>query len=93
MPRLSRIGAASASAFGFAAKNSYLADYVLVAGGGAGSGAGADSAGGQGGGAGGMLNSTATLITGSTYTFVIGAGGTAQFQGFNVNGNLSLIHI
>jgi hypothetical protein len=48
----------------------YSADYLLVAGGGAGAGYV-----GGGGGAGGMLTGTSTLSQGTTYTVVVGAGG------------------
>ena len=45
-------------------------DYLIVAGGGGG--------GAAGGGAGGLLSGSTTLISGTTYSFTIGGGGTGQ---------------
>ena len=55
---------------------SYTASYLIVAGGGSGGRSG-------GGGAGGLLSNTTTLTPGTTYSFVIGAGGTAIANGAN----------
>ena len=68
------------------------ATYLVVAGGGSGaastygSGVGAGSG---GGGAGGLLTGTATLLAGTTYSFVVGAGGAAVSSGTGayLNGN------
>lgn len=67
---------------------SYSASYLVVAGG----GGGGKTVGG-GGGAGGYLTSTATLLTGSTYTITVGAGGTGGTATNIVasNGNNSVI--
>ena len=59
----------------------YSADYLIVAGGGSGGGTSAANNAG-GGGAGGLLTGTQTLSTGTTYSFVVGAGGAA------ITGNL-----
>ena len=50
--------------------------YLLVGGGGAGGSAAAYGAGGTGGAGGQVLTGTASLITGTTYTINVGAGGT-----------------
>ena len=52
-------------------------DYLIIAGGGAGGGTAANSFGwGGGGGAGGLLyNTSQTLLSGTTYTVTVGAGG------------------
>ena len=67
----------------------YSASYLIVAGG----GGGGNNHGGGGGGAGGVLTSTTTLTTGTTYSFVVGSGGTggvgagaAATQGANSTG-------
>ena len=60
----------------------YTATYLIVAGGGSG---GTGSAGG-GGGAGGLLTGTQILTNGTTYSFVVGAGGAAQATATS-NGN------
>jgi len=51
------------------------ASYLVIAGGGAGGGWQDSVGGGGGGGAGGLLQGTATLTVGQTYTAVVGAGG------------------
>ena len=50
--------------------NQYLASYLIVAGG---AGGGAND--GGGGGAGGYLSGTTTLVSGTTYSIIVGAGG------------------
>ena len=67
----------------------YSADYLVVAGGGNGGfGAGTGSFGG--GGAGGLLIGTTTLISNTTYSFVIGAGAPTNPTGYtSTNGNNS----
>jgi hypothetical protein len=65
------------------------ADYLVVAGGGGGGSTGTIQAGG-GGGAGGYLAGTTTLSAGSTYSFVIGSGGSLGTSGTawdGTNGN------
>lgn len=61
----------------------YSADYLVVAGGASG---GTGYAGG-GGGAGGLLTGTQTLTNGTTYSFVVGAGGAAQATAASVGNN------
>ena len=51
---------------------SFTATYLIVAGG--------ASGGGSGGGAGGLLTGNTTVVYGTTYTFVVGAGGPSQIQ-------------
>jgi hypothetical protein len=55
------------------ASTSYSASYLLAAGGG-----GGGWYTGGGGGAGGLLSGTTTLYGGTTYSFVVGAGGTSS---------------
>ena len=55
----------------------YNISALLVAGGGGGAGAGGATTSGAGGGAGGYLPLSVTLAAGTTYSFVIGAGGSA----------------
>jgi hypothetical protein len=54
----------------------YAATYLIVAGGG---GGGYQNAGG--GGAGGLLTGTSTLVTGTVYSFTVGAGGAGATSG------------
>lgn len=84
MPRLSKIGAACLSAFGFGTggANAVTADYLVVAGGGGGTTTGVSGTGG-GGGAGGLLSSTLSLSLTTSYTIIVGAGGTLGAQGSN----------
>jgi hypothetical protein len=56
--------------------NIYTVEYLVVAGGG-GSGGGYDTGGGAGGGGGMVLSGRLTVIPGTTYTVVVGDGGTA----------------
>ena len=74
MPALKRIGAAALSAFGFGQGGAatVTANYLIVAGGG-----GGGSFEGGGGGAGGYQANTTSLSLTTSYTVVIGAGGTA----------------
>jgi hypothetical protein len=75
MPRLSKIGAACLSAFGFTTGASAVtATYLQVAGGGGGA-ASVGSWGGGGGGAGGYLTGTTSLSLATSYTVTVGAGG------------------
>ena len=79
MPILSKIGVASLGAFGWSSGNpAYLSSYLLVGG-----GAGAINGVGAGGGAGDVLNSTATLSPGTTYSITIGNGGAVGSNGGN----------
>jgi hypothetical protein len=65
----------------------YSADYLIVAGGGSGgTSLNSGGGGGGGGGAGGLLSGTLNLVNGTTYSFVIGAGGASVPYG-NTNGN------
>lgn len=61
--------------------NSFTAEYLIVAGGG---GSGAN--GGGGGGAGGLLTGNISIVQGTTYPFVIGAGGGYFSQGSDSTG-------
>jgi len=65
----------------------YSVSYLVVAGGG---GGGSDS--GGGGGAGGYLESTASVVIGTSYTITVGAGGAGGSGGSNnaFNGNNSV---
>ncbi|MEI6578619.1 MAG: glycine-rich domain-containing protein [Eubacteriales bacterium] len=63
------------------AKSPYSATYLIVAGGGGGAGRG-------GCGAGGFLSSTSTLISGTTYTITIGAGGVGDMLGLWTRGEV-----
>lgn len=64
----------------------YNANYLIVAGG----GGGGKANGGGGGGAGGLLSGTTTLSPGTTYSFVVGAGGTFSASGtYSTSGNNS----
>lgn len=56
----------------------YTIDYLVVAGGGGGSNSGVG-----GGGAGGYLASSVSLTPGTTYTFIVGAGGASNSAGNN----------
>ena len=78
MPMLGTRGAGSSKGFGFTNRSTgpYVAAYLLVAGG----GGGGRNHGGGGGGGGGVLSGTSTLTPGTTYTFVVGTGGTAGTQ-------------
>lgn len=60
----------------------YSASYLVVAGGGGGGSPQVAVVGGSGGGgAGGLLSGTSTLTTGTTYSFVVGAGGASGATG------------
>jgi hypothetical protein len=62
----------------------YSASYLIVAGG----GAGGRNNGGGGGGAGGLITGSYTMVSGTTYSFVIGAGGTYSNSGtYSTSGN------
>jgi len=88
MPRLSKIGAAALAAFGWTSGASVVsASYLQVAGGGAG-GDGNSGVAGTGGGAGGYLTGTVSLNTTSSYTVIVGAGGSGTSTIGN-NGNNS----
>jgi hypothetical protein len=56
--------------------NVYTASYLVVAGGGGGGSDASNSTALGGGGAGGMITGTTTLMQGTVYSIVIGAGGT-----------------
>ena len=71
---------AAASNLPTASSTTYNVRYLVVAGGGSG-GTGAPG----GGGAGGMIESVATVTSGTGYTVTIGAGGTVP--GANTKGN------
>lgn len=77
MPRISRIGSASAGAFGFQGKSAFSATYLLIGGGGGGGNAPQSSfySGWGGGGAGKFTPGTVTLVPAVTYVITIGAGG------------------
>jgi hypothetical protein len=62
---------------------SYSASYLIAAGGG---GGGGDDSRGAGGGAGGLITGTTTLAVGTTYSFVIGAGGAGGVSGGGATG-------
>jgi len=62
----------------------YTADYLIVAGGGS-CKAGEHATGGGGGGAGGAIDAAISLISGNTYSIVIGAGGAGAAGGGNGN--------
>ena len=64
-----------------ASSANYTVSYLMVAGGGAGG-----NNNGGGGGAGGLLTGTVTLVVGSPYTIVVGAGGAGGLSG-TINGN------
>jgi len=91
MPRLSKIGAAAAAAFGITGNPSVPVNYLIVAGGGAGGGA-TNTAGNGGGGAGGLLTGTTSLTTTQSYTIVVGAGG-ASTSTSGSNGSNSSISV
>ena len=56
--------------------STYTASYLIVAGGGSGGSVGQNSAiAAGGGGAGGLVEGTTTLVPGTAYSFVVGAGG------------------
>lgn len=82
MPRLSKIGAACLSAFGFGTGASAVtANYLIVGGGG---GGGSGTAGG--GGAGGYQAGTTSLSLTTSYTVTVGAGGAGGYK-TNYQGN------
>ncbi len=71
----------------------YVGSYVIVAGGGSGgANLGTGTYASAGGGAGGYLSGSQTFIAGTTYSFTVGAGGTAPSIGANSTG-LSLTAI
>jgi len=66
---------------------SYSVDYLVVAGGGGGGGVGAGAGLAGGGGAGGLVASSVTVNTGTSYSVVIGGGGAGGASGGNVGAN------
>lgn len=87
MPRLARIGAAAAGAFGlFNGKPSFIsADYLIVGGTGA---TGSNNGGGGGGGE--VKSGTFSLSTSTTYAAVVGAStGSSSFNGITSAGGVS----
>ena len=79
MPRLTKIGAAAAGAFGISGPANVSASYLVVAGGGGGGWRG-------GGGAGGLQTGTTNLSTGLSYTIIVGAGGAASSVNDGIQG-------
>ena len=67
--------------------NTYSVSYLAAAGGGSGGSAPAAGYIPGGGGAGGLLSGTATVTKGTTYTIVVGAGGTGPSPGATSYGN------
>lgn len=66
----------------------YSINYLVVAGGGAGANSGSNLTGtGGGGGAGGLLEGTATVSPGTSYTMTVGAGGAGITSSVSVDGN------
>ena len=87
MPRLARIGAAAAGAFGLLnGKPSFISvDYLIVGGTGA---TGSNSGGGGGGGQ--VRSGTFSLSTSTTYSAVVGAStGSSSFNGITSAGGVS----
>lgn len=64
----------------------YLVSYIIAAGGG-GSGTSTTNYSMGAGGAGGVINSTATLSAGASYTIIVGAGAAGLTAGTNTSGN------
>jgi hypothetical protein len=67
----------------------YTATYLIIAGGASGGGGPSGSSGGGGGGAGGLLANTTSVVPGTTYSFVVGAGGpgTTSVGAQGINGS------
>jgi len=80
----------------FIPESSLQVDYLIVAGGGSGGSGGDQANEGAGGGAGGLIYQTGITFTNSTYTIIIGKGGSENSNGENssiIGSNLSVNNI